>query len=272
LAILGVLTVDGRSSAGQATDASLTGTVTDESQGVLPGVTVTATSSTLQGERATVTDEQGRYRISPLPIGTYTVVFELQGFRTTRREDVRLTAWFTGRIDVALGVGGLEESITVSGAAPVVDVASTSASTTLTRETLDLIPTARTGYNAILSQAPGVRDTLQALSPTSSPAFRAFGQSNQAYQAVEGVVTSSPLLSQTGQYIEGTAFEEAVISTLGHDSSVPTRGIVIASVVKTGGNDFHGRAFLGWTNQTFQSNNLTDELRRGASGKPTIWI
>ena len=119
----------------------------------------------------------------------------------------------------------------------------------MTRETLDVIPTARTGYNAILAQAPGVRDTLQALSPTSSPNFRAFGQSNQAYQSIDGVITTSPLLAQTGQYIDGTAFEEAVISTLGHDASVPTRGIVITTVVKSGGNDFHGPGFIGKTNQ-----------------------
>ena len=158
--------------------------------------------------------------------------------------------------------------MTVSGASPVVDVTSTSASTTLTRETLDVIPTARTGYNAILAQAPGVRDTLQALSPTASPNFRAFGQSNQAYQSIDGVMTTSPLLAQTGQYIDGTAFEEAVISTLGHDASIPTRGIVISTVVKSGGNDFHGQTFLGKTGQTLQADNITPELKARGVGQP----
>ncbi len=265
---LSVLTVVGRASAGQETDASVIGTVSDQSQGVLPGVAVTATSSALQGSRETVTDAQGRYRISPLPIGTYTLVFTLSGFRTLRREEVRLTAGLTARIDVALTVGGLEETVTVSGAAPVVDVSSTSASTTLTRETLDVIPTARTGYNAILAQAPGVRDTLQALSPTSSPNFRAFGQSNQAYQSIDGVITTSPLLAQTGQYIDGTAFEEAVVSTLGHDASIPTRGIVLTTIVKSGSNDFHGQGFLGYANQSLQSSNLTPALKARGVGEP----
>jgi len=268
LAGLGVMTVVGPVSAGQETAAGLSGTVTDESQGVMPGVTVTVVSPSLQGERDTVTDEQGKYRISPLPIGTYTVTFTLSGFRTVRREEVRLTAGLTARIDAAMSVGGVEETITVSGASPVVDVSSTSASTTLTRETLDVIPTARTGYNAILAQAPGVRDTLQALSPTSSPNFRAFGQSNQAYQSIDGVITTSPLLAQTGQYIDGTAFEEAVVSTLGHDASIPTRGIALTTVVKSGGNDFHGQAFAGFANQALQSSNLTPELMARGVGTP----
>ena len=217
----------GSVNAGQDVSTGVSGTVTDESELVLPGVAVTVSSSSLQGERSTVTDGEGNYRISPVPIGTYNVVFTLSGFSTLRREGVRLTAGTIARVDVSMTVGGVEETITVSGVAPLMSAAATSASTTLTRETLDVIPTARTGYNALLAQAPGVRDTLQALSPTASPNFRAFGQSNQAFQTIDGVVTTSPLLAQTGQYIDGTAFEEAVISTVGHDASVPTRGIAI---------------------------------------------
>ena len=271
-AVLSLVIAAGPARAGQDTVAGVAGTVTDESQGVLPGVTVTVTSPSLQGSRDTVTDEQGRYRLSPLPIGTYTLVFTLSGFRSVRREDVRLTAGATGRVDVPMSVGGVEETITVSGAAPIVDVTHTSASTTLTRETLDVIPTARTGYNALLAQAPGVRDTLQALSPTASPNFRAFGQSNQAYQSIDGVVTTSPLLAQTGQDIDGTAFEEAVISTLGHDASVPTRGIAITTVVKSGGNDFHGTAFLGRTGQALQSQQHHPELAALGVGEPATLL
>jgi hypothetical protein len=267
MAVLGILTIAGRARA-QEIEASVIGTVTDESQGVLPGVTVTATSPALQGARETVTDGQGRYRLTPLPIGTYVLVFQLAGFQTLRHENVRLTAGLTARLDVTVTVGGLAETVTVSGASPVVDVSSTAASTVLTRETLDLIPTARTGYNAIMAQAPGVRDTVQALSPTSNPAFRAFGQSNQPYQSTDGVVTTSPLLAQTGQYIDFTAFEEAVVSTLGHDASIPARGIMINTVVKSGSNDFHGRLFVGYTNQTFQSSNLTPELEARGVGAP----
>jgi hypothetical protein len=109
-------------------EAGIIGLVTDESEAVLPGVTVTATSPALQiPSLVAVTDQRGEYRLTPLPIGTYTVEYALSGFRSVRREGIRLTVGFTAKIDVALKVGSLEETITVSGATPVVDVKSTTA-------------------------------------------------------------------------------------------------------------------------------------------------
>src|SRR5687767_2159827 len=129
--------------AGQSTqDASIIGQVTDQEKGVLPGVTVTATSPALQlPQLVVVTDDRGEYRLTPLPIGTYTVEYSLGGFQTVRREGVRLTAGFTARLDIVLGVGTLQETVTVSGVTPLVDVAATNTSTQLTRERLDAIPT-----------------------------------------------------------------------------------------------------------------------------------
>lgn len=177
----------------QSQDASIIGQVTDDNGAVLPGVTVTATSPALQVPQVTaVTNERGEYRLTPLPIGTYTVQYELQGFGGLRREDIRLTAGFTARVDVALKLGTLEETITVSGAAPVVDVASTSATTQLTGEALDLIPTGRTGLQSALVQAPGVRTNLDFGNVTNNPFFRAFGQNGDSWQQVDGVVTTSP--------------------------------------------------------------------------------
>src|SRR5262245_40731356 len=106
--------------------ASIVGQVTDESGAVLPGVTVTATSPALQVPQVVaITNERGEYRVTPLPIGTYTVEYGLSGFQTVRREGMRLTAGFVASIDIALKVGSLEESVTVSGVSPVVDVHST---------------------------------------------------------------------------------------------------------------------------------------------------
>src|SRR6266550_6629177 len=107
-------------------EASIIGQVKDESGAILPGVTVSATSPALQVQQVSdVTNQQGEYRLTPLPIGAYTVIYTLPGFQTVRREDVRLTAGFTARVDITLKVGALNESVTVSGAAPVVDVSST---------------------------------------------------------------------------------------------------------------------------------------------------
>ena len=135
--------------AGQAQEASIIGQVTDESGAILPGVTVIATSPALQVRQMTdVTNERGDYRLTPLPIGTYTINYSLQGFQTVRQSDVRLTAGFTARLDVALKLGTLTETVTVSGAAPVVDVTSTTSPTRLTRE----FPRAGVAFNPCWSR------------------------------------------------------------------------------------------------------------------------
>src|SRR5215510_12193199 len=86
--------------AGQGQDASIIGQVTDESGAVLPGVTVTASSPALQIQTiTTITNERGEYRLSPLPIGTYEVVYTLSGFQTVRQQNIRLTVGFVAKVD-----------------------------------------------------------------------------------------------------------------------------------------------------------------------------
>src|SRR5262249_4745285 len=143
--------------------ASIIGLVTDESGGVLPGVTVTATSPSLQvAQVTTVSDGQGNYRLTNLPNGTYEVTYTLDGFRTVKRDNVRLTGGFTATLEIKMPVGALNETLTVSAASPVVDVVSSNPKTTLTLETLELIPTSRNGMQALLAQAPGTRANLDA--------------------------------------------------------------------------------------------------------------
>src|SRR5262249_36768100 len=122
------------------TSASIVGRVTDESGAGMPGGTVTATSPGLQvSEVVVVTDGQGDYRISPLPIGTYTVQYSLTGFQTQRHDNLRLTAGFVAKIDVGLKLGAIQESVTVS-ATPTIDVQSSGPATVLTKETLEIVP------------------------------------------------------------------------------------------------------------------------------------
>src|SRR4051812_6996188 len=133
-----------RVAAGQQNTASIVGQVKDESGAVLPGVTVSAKSPSLQvPEISVVTDDHGEYRLSPLPVGNYAVEYTLSGFQTIKREGVQLTIGFTARVDETLKVGSLEESVTVSGASPVVDVSSSASTTKLNRETLEILPTGR---------------------------------------------------------------------------------------------------------------------------------
>jgi Carboxypeptidase regulatory-like domain len=258
-----------------AQDAGIIGQVTDDSGAVMPGVTVTATSPALQVPSVVaVTDEKGEYRLSPLPIGTFAVEYSLSGFQSVKRDGIRLTVGFTARIDVPLKVGSLEETITVSGAAPVVDTTSTAATTQFTRETIELLPTSRNGIVSLLAQAPGVR-TLRDVGGSSLnqvPTYRVFGQAGEAYSTLEGVQTSS-LQASSGQanYWDYTALEEASVRTLGNSAEVPSRGVNLVAIVKSGGNDFHSATSYNKTGPDFQSDNIDDELRaRGLAGGSTL--
>ena len=122
-----------------------TGTVKDSSGAVMPGVTVEAASPVLiEKVKSTITDENGLYRIVDLRPGTYTLTFTLPGFNTQTRDGIELLSNFTATINIELSVGTLQESVTVSGASPVVDVQSNVRQQVLSREVLDAVPTAKT--------------------------------------------------------------------------------------------------------------------------------
>jgi hypothetical protein len=132
------------------------GIVRNESGASLPGVTATITGPSLQvGQLVAVSEVDGNYRFIDLPAGIYRVAFELPGFTTFIREELRLNVGFVARVDVTLSVGKLEESVTVSGLTPVVDVSSTSTSVTLTQEVLNSTPRGR-GMTDIFAMTPGV--------------------------------------------------------------------------------------------------------------------
>src|SRR5690242_16545007 len=183
-----LVALPGRAAA-QAGDASIIGVVTDESGAVLPGVTVSASSPSLQVQQVSdVTNARGEYRLSPLPIGTYEVDYSLSGFQGLRRDGIRLTVGFIAKLDIVLKVGSLEESVTVSGTSPIVDVNSTGTSrTSFTRETLEVNPSGRNGLIALLGQAPGVRTNLDVGGSTinATPVFKAFGQDGEPWETVE---------------------------------------------------------------------------------------
>src|SRR6187399_464333 len=137
--------------------SAISGSVRDTSGAVMPGVAVEAASPALiEKVRTAYTDEQGRYTIVDLRPGAYTITFTLSGFNTYRQEGLELPANFTATVNAELRVGALEESVTVTGAAPLVDVQSTQRSVVVNRELMDSVPTAR-NYSGMASLMPGVR-------------------------------------------------------------------------------------------------------------------
>ena len=252
--------------AGQAqTTGSIVGRVTDESGAVLPGVTVTATSPALLVPEVVVsTDAQGDYRLAPLPIGTYRVEYTLQGFQTLRSDNLRLTAGFVARLDAALKVGAIEESIVVT-ATPTIDVQSSGPATVLTKETLEIVPSSRSGIISLLNQSPSVRaqNDVGGSQTHSMPAMRVYGISAQAnsWLVLEGVVaTDAGQTGGGGSYFDYATLEEARMQTIANDVETPNRGVNLNLIVKSGGDEFHGGAFWEQTNHSFQSSNLTTDL------------
>ena len=140
--------------------SQIVGQVTDNTGGVLPGVTVEASSPVLiEGSRVTITDSQGRYGIVDLRPGTYEVAFTLSGFSTVVRDELALPANFAMTIDVEMLVGALEETITVSGEAPTVDVQQAQRTQVIPRDVIDAVPTGRS-WQTRVALMPGVQTTL----------------------------------------------------------------------------------------------------------------
>src|SRR5882757_3140119 len=139
--------------------AGLAGSVKDASGAVLPGVTVEAASPALiEKTRSVVTDNSGNYKVENLRPGVYSVTFALPGFNTVKRDGIELTGSFVASINAEMKVGAVEETITVTGETPLVDIQSTSRQSVLTKDVIDAIPTGRT-YSALAVLLPGVINT-----------------------------------------------------------------------------------------------------------------
>jgi len=168
---------------------TLTGTVRDASGAVLPGVTVEAASPALiEKVRSVVTDGTGQYRIIDLNPGTYSMTFTLTGFSTVKRDGIEISGTAVLTIPIEMRVGALEETITVSGETPVVDVQSTKRETVLSQEVIAAIPATRT-VGSLLNATPGLTVDGNGLAPTPTMTFFSArgGQTNEGRMAVNGM-------------------------------------------------------------------------------------
>jgi Carboxypeptidase regulatory-like domain len=135
---------------------AINGKVTDASDAVMPGVTVTVTSPQQMGARTTVTDVDGAYRFTAVTPGDYVILFELAGFATVRNEGIRVSLGFTATVNAALKVASLQESVTVTGQSPVVDTSATQIGNTFSAAQLSALPTSR-DYFSLLAGSPAVQ-------------------------------------------------------------------------------------------------------------------
>ncbi len=230
----------------------------------MPGVSVEAASPALiEGSRSAVTDEGGQYRMVDLRPGVYSLSYTLQGFNTVKRE-IELSSNFTATIDISLSVGTLEESVTVSGESPVVDVATNVKQQVLSRDVLDAIPTART-IQSIGQLVVGV--TLNSPDVGGSRAmqqtyFAVRGSGGaQTMVMVDGLITNGLMGDGAVQaYHNEAMFQETVYQTAGGNAETITGGLNMNLVPKDGGNLFSGSFKATKSPAAWQGHNLTDDL------------
>ena len=256
--------------------ASVTGTVRDTSGAVLPGVTVEGSSSALiEKTRAAVTDGSGQFRITGLPSGTYRVSFSLPGFATVQRDGVELAGNFTATINVEMRVGGLEETITITGEAPIVNVQSTVRQDVLKGDLITDLPAARNVQNlAILIPGMAVTGTLDVGGLRGGAEVTNFsahgGRADDGRLLVDGMNVGGPTGGASANSGGGgTSYfqadvgnaQELAVTTSGGLGEAESGGPVINVVPKSGGNRPSGSFFVNYANDSFQGSNITDELR-----------
>ena len=250
----------------QQVTGTLIGRVTDTSGGALPGVTVTLAGPAILGGSATaLTSDVGAYRIPNIPAGTYTITFELPGFQTTVFEGVRAQIGTTFTINAQLGVGTVQETVTVSGAAPIIETGATDVSFTFTKELMDTIPNARDVW-AMVSQVPGMTMGTLNVGGTNTgnqTQFRAHGSDpRQNVFLLNGInVTDNSGSGGSQLYYDVDSFEEVRIEMNSHSAEVQTPGIVLNMVPKSGANSLHGTGTIYYGNDSVQSDNVDDGLR-----------
>src|SRR6266536_2493206 len=253
--------------------SAFAGVVKDATGAVLPGVTVEAASPALiEKVRSGTTDGSGAYKIDNLRPGVYTLTFSLPGFSNVKKDGLELSSGFTSTINADLKVGAMEETVTVSGESPVVDVQSNSKAQVLSREVLDAVPSAHT-LQSVGQLVVGV--SLTAPDVGGSQAMQ------QTYFTVHGLGAAQTSVTIDGMIVNGLqgdgaiqsylnegANQEMVYQTGGGTVDSPTAGVKINLVPKEGGNRFNGSLFEGYESSKIQSDNLTSKL--AAAGVKTV--
>jgi hypothetical protein len=251
--------------------ASISGVLTDPTGGVLPGVTVEASSPVLIDRvRTAVSEGNGRYQLVDLQPGTYRVTYTLPGFSVVRREGITLTAGFAASVNVELSTGTLAETITVSGSSPMVDVRNVAQTQVLTRDVLDSTPTARV-IGSLMTLVPGVTITT-----AGGPNVDAGGTAGYTYAAAQ--IHGS---SQYDQTIGTYGIPMTLIDNIGKSrinlpdgtvqeydmrySSLPAElaygGFTVNAIPKVGGNGFTGSLYFMGTGSGLHGSNLDSNLR-----------
>lgn len=254
--------------------AAITGVVKDVSGGVLPGVTVEAASPVLiEKARSVTTDATGQYRIVDLRPGTYSVTFSLTGFRTAQRAGIELTGTFVATVSADLTVGELQETVTVSGETPIVDVQSVRVQQTLSDDVIAAIPSSRNAAG-LQSLIPGLNVTQAGVAVGGGDSGGISGGMGGLAGTIHGGNTygsrtktdglNTDFTGQAtagGQLLNTAGASEVVINTSGGLGEAEGAGVILNIIPRDGGNTFSGSVFGNTARDWMQADNFTQSLK-----------
>lgn len=254
----------------------ITGVVRDNSGSVAPGATVTANGPALIQPQTTSSGADGSYRFPALPSGVYTLTFELTGFRTVKRDGIRVTLNTTLSIDTTLEVAQLAEALTITGESPAVDTKTTSIGTAFTKELLTDIPNARDVW-AAMSQAPGFQMTGYDVGGShtgTQTGYLTYGVGDQNKTLLEGINVTEGTGANAG-YFDFGSFEEFQLGGAGNMGEQVGPGALLNLTVKSGGDKFGGEIYFDYEDESTISDNIQDGFKTaggtvGAYRAPTI--
>ena len=242
---------------GASSTGSISGEIKDAQGGVLPGVTVTATSPAQIGALTAVTNEAGIYRFPSVPPGEYRLAFELAGFQSSVRDGIRITLGFNAQVNVTLNVATLQETVTVSGQSPVIDTSATRIQTNYDQQMLSSIPNARDMWS-LLATTPSVtlnRVDVGGTTAGTQTTYFAYGYSGQNRPLIEGINTTEGTAA-AGFYLDYGSFEEVFIGAAGNSAEMPNPGVLTQFVGKSGGNRPSVSLYYDYENEDIQGRNL----------------
>jgi hypothetical protein len=254
---------------------SIVGTVRDASGGVLPGVTVEASSPALiEKARSVVTNGVGQFSIEDLRPGTYTVTFTLSGFTTVRREGIELTGSFIATVNAELKVGGVAETVIVTGQVPTVDVTSTRNQQVLSGQTVAEIPSSRqySGFTHLIPAINVQQNDFEGSNPALYSVFQIHGgRRNEGQVLVDGMNAGYQGMGVSGYVPEVGNAQEVVFTLSGGLGEATTGGPQMNIIPKQGGNVFSGSFFVSGTGDRFQGSNLNADVQaRGLTATNSI--
>ena len=263
------LTVPAAGAVAQELRGRIVGTVADETGAPLAGATVTASSPSLIQPQAATSGADGAYRFPALPSGLYTLTYALGGFQTVKRDGIRVLLDTTLTLDARLAMAGVQESVTVTGDSPSVDIKTTSIGTSFTRELLQDIPNARDVW-AAMSQAPGFQmqgyDVGGSHTGTQTGYF-SYGVGDQNKTLLEGINVTEATNANAG-YFDFGSFDEFRLGGAGNMGEQAGPGALLNVTVKSGGDQFHGEVYFDYESDGTISDNVPDAFRTAGAVGP----